>query len=434
MSGGHHGFILRIDEPERAEMLADQIENSGRFSDAVSAPDWKLGDNEICLVCLSDREVSGKRARLDYAALAVKGKWVATKKYKVTFSDFVSLDELPLHEIEKRVGARLRRELVRSTSGGGGRVPPKTWEAVIREIYRLRPSASRALTELFALRNQVDTYISAKGSEILAQEKDAVLLARSIFGIKNHRSPLRWSGRAGKELAPFLRGLSEVNIDENTMIAHDSRVFGDWGISSEEQIGAVVFTRGKRRLTVMNVNNKPLEHTLGVDLLYYIHDYRSFVLVQYKRLKKETEHFVYRPIDKSYRRQIEHMRHFRDRLRELPAEHFVDAYRLHSTPFYFKICKTPRFKPGDQSMIKGMYFPFDLWEAMMEDDSISGPNGGKVVSYETVNRYLNNTEFINLCQDGWIGSKGRGTLLLNEIARGCLTGDHSVVIAEETRL
>ena len=85
-------------------------------------------------------------------------------------------------------------------------------------------------------------------------------------------------------------------------------------------------------------------------------------------------------------------------------------------------------------MIQGMYFPLDLWEAMMEDDSISGPRGGKAVSYETVDRYLNNTEFINLVQDGWVGSTGSGTRLLTEIVRDCLTADHSVVIAEESRL
>jgi hypothetical protein len=259
-----------------------------------------------------------------------------------------------MRKIEEGIGARLRRELIRSTSGGGGRIPPVTWEAVISEILRLRPDVSSYLIELFALRDQIDTHITGRGSEILAQEKDAVLLARAIFGIENHRRPLRWSRGGDNEIAPFLRGLSEVNIDENTMIAHDSRVFGDWGISSEEQVGAVVFSRGERRLTVMNVNNRPLEHTLGVDLLYYNHNYRSFVLVQYKRLKKERQGLVYRPTDTSYRRQIEHMRRFCDRLRELPIERFIGEYRLHSTPFYFKICKMRRFNPGDQSMIQGV--------------------------------------------------------------------------------
>jgi hypothetical protein len=50
----------------------------------------------------------------------------------------------------------------------------------------------------------------------------------------------------------------------------------------------VEFQQGPRKLTVINVNRSGVEHALGVDLVYYNHEFDSYVLVQYKRMKSRA--------------------------------------------------------------------------------------------------------------------------------------------------
>jgi hypothetical protein len=137
------------------------------------------------------------------------------------------------------------------------------------------------------------------------------------------------------EPAPFLTGLAAVRINEEQMIQHDAGVFGDWQLIRRNLAGTAVFygPRGKR-ITLMNVNRHSVELTLGVDLLYYSEEFRSYVLVQYKRMRREGASFAYRPIDESYNREIGRMRDFCRDYPPAPLGPNLREFRLSPMPFY----------------------------------------------------------------------------------------------------
>lgn len=104
-------------------------------------------------------------------------------------------------------------------------------------------------------------------------------------------------------------------------------------------------------------------------------------------------------------------------------------FRLCWHPFFFKLCAVTEFEPGKQDLIPGMYFPLDFWEALMESDTLTGPRGGKSVSYDNAGRWINNTLFISLLQDGWIGSSTRCSDVLTKAIRSILETGRSLVFA-----
>jgi len=79
-------------------------------------------------------------------------------------------------------------------------------------------------------------------------------------------------------------------------------------------------------------------------------------------------------------------------------------------------------------MIKGMYVPLEYWDALLKSSNIIGEKGGRRITYENVERYFNNTLFIQLVQSGWVGSNLAGTDVLTQLIRAALEND-SVLLA-----
>lgn len=266
------GFFLLLDEPQRAEDLRALIEDDRPFSDALSLSDWRIHEKAVALISLG-------QGHIDFAALAVRGRQVATRKYQVTFSEYLDLESIALEDVEAHVSARVSSHFVRAFSGYGSYIPPETWKQVLATIKKLRPAAVRHLNYLEELSTSPKERWSSNGSQILAEERDALQLARKVFGIDLHHDPLRWKASAPEKVASFLHGLEPSPLlREDTMINHDSNVFGAWSLARRYQVGAVEFVRRDQRLTILIANRTPLETTLGVDLVYYNHQYDSFVL------------------------------------------------------------------------------------------------------------------------------------------------------------
>lgn len=118
------GFIVVVNEPERADRLAENIAEFGRFSDAFSAPDWRAKQSELVLVSLDGNAVMA-------VGLAMRRQYVATQKYRIDFANLVLVEPpLAISELENALSPRLRSHFVRSSSGGGGRIPSATWAEV----------------------------------------------------------------------------------------------------------------------------------------------------------------------------------------------------------------------------------------------------------------------------------------------------------------
>jgi len=126
---------------------------------------------------------------------------------------------------------------------------------------------------------------SAAASNVLLQERDAVLLAMDIFGVGEERSKLRLMSHEPSE-APFLDRLADSHQLEDQVINADARNFLDWASEETVHVAAVKFSNGDRELTVVNANKTAIERTTGADLIYYSHVTKSYVLVQYKMMSR----------------------------------------------------------------------------------------------------------------------------------------------------
>ena len=227
--------------------------------------------------------------------------------------------------------------------------------------------------------------------------------------------------------APFITSLGQgaVLVLEDRLIEHDASFFPGMRAVRRYIVGAVEIETPSSTLTIVNANRGPIEETLGVDLLYYSHRFRSFVLVQYKRLRSKDR--VYRPeSDASYQRELSRMRRFGAE-KGYEATTGVDGFRLSQQPFYFKLCDAVAHV-GWSDMAPGMYLPLDLWELTLTDPRTLGPRGGVRFSRESVSRALTNTDFARLVGQGWIGSGHANTAILEGLVASLLKAGHSLVL------
>jgi hypothetical protein len=265
--------------------------------------------------------------------------------------------------------------------------------------------------------------------ELLNQQRDGLGL---LLGFANvGREVIRtWSPM--QEGVPFLEGLPGASALEDHLIVHDTERFGSWLPRETGHVAWRSFTDGRHRIFVMNANRTAVEHTLGVDVVYWNEQRSSFVLVQYKKMRRVGEssggsgRLEYRP-DANLDGEMA-------RMRQVDAQCTPEAgdFRLLSTPCWLKLCdSSPRV--GDPAgLIKGMYFAREHFEDLLR--TCVGPRGGTVITYENSMRHLTNTLFIELVQEGWIGSAGSGSEQIRELVSESISTGHSVLLGVQTEM
>ena len=414
------GYLWVVAEPERAEEIADYVFNEpeSTFTDDASTRDFHITKPSLCLLSFDGENI-------DAATIATPCGKVVTLKQRIRFRPIVRLQRVALDEIRRRLDRAYRRHFKIES----GEIPSPTWD----QIWSALKELTYSVDELGALERERDSLVSplqSSGYDILSMEKDAIALAADIFDTP--RDFLRHWEPPDSGVAPFLQGLEHAVVREDQMVIHDSHcAFPGWIPMPETQIGAIEFYRGDSKLTVMNFNRTPVENTLGVDLLYYHHKYRAYVLVQYKRM---TGHpYEYRP-DGSYESELARMREFAEALgaHSMPNATPHD-YRLHPGAFYWKLCPKTLLSPMSTDLIRGIYLPLDYWATLIDTGHACGPQGGVCVNYNNVVRHINNTLFVQLVQDGWIGSRLQDTdsltQVLNAVLSGAMEGGNSLVVA-----
>jgi hypothetical protein len=263
------------------------------------------------------------------------------------------------------------------------------------------------------------------GVPAVAYERDAVGLALSIAGISRDDVMSNWDGDTE---APFLKGLTEFRVYEDAAIVHDTTVFGKWKGLGPSVVGVARFEERGRRVTVVNANRTPIENTLGCDLIYYIHDFDAYVLVQYKRLTKATGGWEFRPdSDANFDNELKRMRAI-----AAPAkvEDDPEHYRMGENFCFIKFCRPVTNEPFSGELASGMYLPLDYFDRLVQADRLKGPRGGKVLTYENVGRWLNNSAFVSLVERSWVGARGLTATQLTDVLRRSLAAKHSLILAE----
>jgi hypothetical protein len=397
----------------------ERAEYRDAFTDTVPR-EWRVPQLDLCFLVAAGGGIS-------HACLINRGEMVATFKRRVRFSDIVSLGPSPLSldEIALDMPANLFPH-VRARWTRGGLVPPRTWAALVDTIKRLAPAATSEIDRLIALAREPMPAFRGRGAEILALERDALGLALMAADI-DRGALLTWEEPPSP--ATFLYGLRLRAPIEDRLIDYDASVFGSWDLVRRDASGVTVFEEAGNRLTVINVNRTDIEHALGVDLVYYNHRFGSFILVQYKRMRRESGGHVYRP-DQRLEAELQ-------RMRQLPVSRDPsedpDQYRLHPGSCYLKLCPDGEFRPRDGELIRGMYLPIDFYDELVASDALVGPRNAPRVSFDSAGRHLNSSFFAMLVRDGWIGSRVESTEMLQAVIDELLNEGHSVTLAEHTR-
>lgn len=407
------GMILVVDEPARVRLYEDDLECRGGFSDALSLQDWHPKSIEICLISMGGHA-------LTHVALAIRGRKVVTGKCSVSFTRITPLGETPLDTLIELISAPLRRYAYRSSTGTGGRVPPATWRALLGALKELHPDCAATLDSFDEARRPHPVRDPSDSFEMYSYERDSVGLALTMAGIDRTRLMLAGIPSEDPEQAPFLRSIRASLLGEDAMIQHDSGVFHDWAHSLTDVVGAAQFKdrASNRCLTVYNCNRLPLEHTHGVDLIYYHHKYKAYVLIQYKRMVQDSGvGWAFRPAGSYEAERMKMTNHNRAHGVMQPPASAPSEFRLHPGAFYFKLCEAAHQDPSPSGLLQGLYFPLDLWNLIIQDPSSLGPRGGLRVGPQTVDRYMTTTMFVDLVKAGWIGSSTTVTDLITLTVR-----------------
>lgn len=380
---------------------------------------------------------------IHYAAVVERRNKITSTQWRLTFSRFVSLsqwgpnirDLVPFLD-----SAALRRITSDWSTGHSFAVPPATWRNLLRAIQDLHPDCASSLQE-------VEAAVAARrrrqptnpGFEVMAQELDAISTALWIAGLDKRKELYHRGTPWPQSPTPGIVLTGGVPIPEDKMIVFDNRVItSTWQEILRNQVDCVLFENNEgKRLTVLNANRTAMEKVLGVDLIYVNHAYRSFVMVQYKRMtRKKGQDWEFRP-DGQFDEELMRMQSLVGVWPEGATINQPFEYRLHTGPFYFKFVPATVQDAFSTKPLSGMYLPLDYWQILENSPDLTGPRGGKRVTFNNVGRHMTTTDFVRLMQRGWIGSHialfdDLAELVLSNLYGTQLGGNSIILAVDET--
>ncbi|EPZ2457484.1 MULTISPECIES: hypothetical protein [Citrobacter] len=227
----------------------------------------------------------------------------------------------------------------------------------------------------------------------------------------------------------FLTGIPQRYLQEESAIQHD--LFNWPGMTPMHQAGVSIFEQGGRRLQVNYANRNDLEHTLGVDLIYYNEPYELFVLVQYKLMREEGDRVLYRP-DAQLAQELVRMDDFYNLTRSAAAIRSHNEYRLSDDGFMVKLVPNKGLRPASGELIKGMYVPREYMHFLLGPNGPKGPQGGSQITFEGAPRYLTNSQFAASVNAGWIGSRGVQSQTVRNMIQSFYETGKALVVAYES--
>lgn len=158
--------------------------------------------------------------------------------------------------------------------------------------------------------------------------------------------------------------------------------------------------------------------------------FKSFVMVQYKSMNQGANRaeFRWRPGDK-LADEIVRMDSLLQALSLEPHDTSAASFRLHTNPFFLKLCPRLIFNPDDRGLTKGMYLPLDFFKALGSDPSTKGPRNGRVITYDNVPRRLNNQQFIALVSQAWVGTTVPQSKVLGRVIESVIQSGKTLTLA-----
>jgi hypothetical protein len=314
----------------------------------------------------------------------------------------------------------------------GGVLPPKTLGGVVDRLMALDDTTAERLKR-FSLR-RLDTlpFFGPRSRENLAFQKETLGLALEIAGISKDEL-LSWIPKSGSQRS-FLDGLPGVQVREDAMLLADfSNLPGFDSVDDVTHYGTKMFAKQEDpsvRLTVIMANRLPLEQQTGADLIYFNETYQSFVLVQYKAMKKRNERAEFRwQNGDQFTSEIARMDAILAELNKIQSREEPDSYRFSKNPFFLKFCPRVVFNPDDKGLFSGIYLPLELWKLAVASGRLRGESGGNVLTFENIGRRITNSDFVSLVSGSWVGTSIEQSAVLGSLIRKILASGRTVTFA-----
>lgn len=413
-------LFINYSDLDHSSQFEDNIENSGYHTDIFDEFDLKVSRNIVTFIMTRNNEIN-------YIGIAQKGGKVASKKtrFKIIKASHlkqpilknVLIKELPV-KFSKNIDTIFNESMTQGT--------PKFVGSLLKYIYEKNEDAKHQYISLMELFQKSKAIKSEQVVSNQLFEQEAISLSLQIAGMyddyKGHFSSIR-----EVDTLSFLKDLRSVNVREDLDIINDSKIFDDWNLISDNILSVSTFSNGFRELSIMYVNRTPIEENVGVDLIYIDEINKSFVMIQYKRLLKENSGYVYRPnSDQNFKKEKILMERFESFLIKKKT---TSWYRYNNEIFYFKLCKQDQ-KLSERTLSSGMYLPKKYFDFLIDSKITEGTKGGKLLSYENINNFLNNTTFINLMKTGLIGSNYDSFDEISNIIKEILETGKSVILSD----
>jgi hypothetical protein len=297
--------------------------------------------------------------------------------------------------------------------------PSKLTTKQTRSLLEFLSQNPKVLAWLDALDPQSET--SAEVLEIFNESRDAVGLALEISSLGGlPPSPFK-SKATGTDTTDILASIikdAHLADSEEDLIPMDLLRFEE-DTEIEQIAGHAAVLRGNNyELVVFNVNKKPMEVVLGVDLIYWDTVLNTFTLVQYKRLDPEVvaaghTEWLYKS-ESELRKQLA--------LMTTPSEDLSTAanWRM-ASPYWFKFVRRDAAQGESAKLLRGMYVSADYLRLALDDGFLkSGPRGGFRLGYGNT-KYISRASFVELVRVGLIGT------------RSIMSSDMSAVIGDLTK-
>lgn len=334
--------------------------------------------------------------------------------------------------------------------------PAKTKKAIMVFLNEKNKEAYNETMRLYELANLGDKIPSFKGADIFQVQKDSLLFTLGMvssqrkFSVEDHLTYTKEN-----EMDPFQLLLSS-NAVEDDMIYHDASNFGDIASVKQFSNGSFYYRdpNSKCELMITNCNRKKLESTLGVDLIIYNGLFKSYLLIQYKRMTSKSEvedrieseeydedkfrdtygrQFGFRPdSDSNFSKELIRMNNVFESVSKNQVEDLesIHDWRLGNDFLYFKLCGALKQKMIGGNLVPGMYLPLSYINKLLKHETTLGPRGGRILTYDNCLSYIGKDMFQDLAKRGLVGSRNLASNTISEYIKKTLDEDKSVVLAE----
>lgn len=412
------GLVIKLPR-QRFELLNEYASDNIEFSEPIP---WFSHGNKIPLLCFILESNF-----MTHISLGNAGKTAGTNLRRINLNHIIKLhNPIATDQLIKGVTGNIKQYLDIGLKEGG-LLTPASLKHIIQILMKLAPDTHSLLLRFSEFYESMIDKLPSKVKMNLALQKEALLTSFLISG-QDFDKKIVQQWIPSEKPSCFLDGLQTQRCEESQVILHDFQNFPGFQAFSKNIKGTSVFLSQSEKMTIIYADKLPLEELTGADLIYYNETYKSFIFVQYKMLDNNE----YRP-DKQLYREIARIEELLKSCNQSPPKSCPD-FRLHTNPFFLKLCPRMDFIPEDLSLSRGMYIPLEYWKILESSGKIAGSRDGKKVTFDNVGRYLSNTEFAVLVAKGWVGSGPGESGYLEEIIKETLRAGRAAIYAVKEKI